>query len=342
MKISVYNLKDKRIMIFNKLYLSIVVASMTFVILSCTEENEKTVPVTGVSVEKEMLTLVVGDNLQLNAFILPEDATDNNIEWETSNPDVVSVDQDGYIIAVGEGSAIVYAVNGAVFASCRILVNPVPEKGFYYYSDGTYSKTFNTGKECIGVVFYVGHHPSDESDYSNTGIGMQKCHGYVVAREDADGQCQWGPETEPLDLFPKDADGQPIDNFTGNSGDLEWSGFKYTVAIRDFAEDKGLFTSERLEGYAACYYAVNYHLAAPEHSSGWFLPAVSQLYAIYANRDILNDHVDACLTGENWYWSSTEYYKIPDKVALFYNGETKNVEGRSKSSGLFIRPVIAF
>lgn len=328
--------------IFHKQLLSMALSLIMFFVCSCTADNEQTVPVTSVSIEREMLTLVIGDNLQLKAFALPEDATDSNIEWESSNPDVVSVDKDGYLVANGEGNAIVYAVNGTVFASCRILVNPVPEKGFYYYSDGTYSKILNTGKECIGVVFFVGHHPSDVSDYSGTGIGMQKCHGYVVAREDADGQCQWGPETESLGLFPENEEGQPVDNFTGNSGDLEWSGYKYTKAIRDRAEEKGLFTAERLKGYAACYYAVNYHVAAPEHSSGWFLPAVSQLYAIYANRDILNDQVDACLTGENWYWSSTEYYKIPDKVALFYNGETKNVEGISKSSGLFIRPVIAF
>lgn len=327
---------------FHKLLFAVALPSMLFA-LSCTPESEVVVPVTEVTMDKDMLTLVIGDGLQLTADAFPEDATDRSIEWESSNADVVSVDQDGNVVATGEGSAVVYAVSGTAYASCNILVNQQPEKGFFYYSDGTYSKEFNTGKDCIGVIYYVGQHPNDRSDYSDSGIGMPKCHGYVVAKEDADGQCQWGLKTEALGLYPTDDSGAPIDNLSGNSGDTDWSGYKYTRTIRDFAEANDQFTEETLKGYAACYHAVNYHLAAPEHSSGWFLPAISQLYAIYQSRDLLGSlHVNASLIADNWYWSSSEYYEIPDEVAMYYSGESKNVEGRSKSSGLFIRPVVAF
>ena len=82
----------------------------------------------------------------------------------------------------------------------------------YYYSDGTRSdgglrKLYadgtmewatttpqpEDGKTCIGIVFHVGQHPADQSDYTSTGIGQQKCHGYVVALEDATSyHCEWG------------------------------------------------------------------------------------------------------------------------------------------------------
>lgn len=311
---------------------------------ACSEdEKPAAILIENISLDKTTLTLITGEKLQLTATATPEDATDREISWESSNPDVVTVDQEGNIVAASKGNATIYAVNGTVFASCEILVNNAPNIGDYYYSDGTYSTDFNTGRECIGIIYYVGQHPNDKSDYSESGIGKPECHGYVVAIEDADGMFVWGQELESLGFYPVDEEGNPVDNFSKNSGDLEWSGYDYTMRIKADGEKMGTFTEDKMNGYAAAYYSVNYHIPAPKHSSGWFLPASSQLYAIYKSKEILNGVVSAQLTGENWYWSSSEYYELPDRVALFFNGISKRIEGRSKStSGMYVRPVIAF
>lgn len=314
-------------------------------VTSCTKagEEQPTVKVENIAIDKMTVTLVTGEKLQLSATVTPADATDSSISWETSDPNIVTVDDQGNITAVSKGSATVFAVNETIYASCKILVNNQPQPGDYYYSDGTYSTEFNTGKKCIGIIYYAGQHPNDKSDYSSTGIGKEKCHGYAVALEDADGMFVWGQELEALGFYPTDENGNPIDNFSKNSNDLEWSGYYYTMKIKEDGEKMGTFTEEKLKGYAAAYYAVNFHIAAPEHSSGWFLPASSQLYAIHKSGDILDGVVSGRFTQDYWYWSSSEYYELPERVALFFNGVYKRIEGRSKSStGMYVRPVIAF
>lgn len=54
-------------------------------------------------------TLKVRDKLQLSARVLPEDATDKTLTWETQSPAVVSVDQNGIVTAMGLGEAWVGA-----------------------------------------------------------------------------------------------------------------------------------------------------------------------------------------------------------------------------------------
>lgn len=63
--------------------------------------------VAGVTLDKNSLTLNVGDTVKLNATVTPEDALDKTISWASSNPDVVSVDADGNIKALKEGTATI-------------------------------------------------------------------------------------------------------------------------------------------------------------------------------------------------------------------------------------------
>lgn len=101
-------------------------------------------------------------------------------------------------------------------------------------------------KECIGVVFQVGQHANDRSDYSQTGIGEAACHGYVVALQDASEElCLWGVYGYEIGLYPVDDSGNKIDNFTNNGGDTDWSGYLYTEKITLEAERNGGFTPTR-------------------------------------------------------------------------------------------------
>ena len=55
------------------------------------------VPVTGVTLNKNSMTLPIGSSETLTATILPEDATNQNVTWSSSNTNVATVDQNGKV-----------------------------------------------------------------------------------------------------------------------------------------------------------------------------------------------------------------------------------------------------
>ena len=83
----------------------------------------KVYPVTGVTLDKTSAELVEGDKLTLKATILPENATNKNVTWTSSNPAVATV-QNGVVTAVKAGSVIitVKTVDGGKTATCTIKV----------------------------------------------------------------------------------------------------------------------------------------------------------------------------------------------------------------------------
>lgn len=84
----------------------------------------KTIPVTGISLNKILLTLVEGDSEILTASIEPSHSTDKKIVWESSNNETASVDNNGKISAHKKGTAKITATSedGNCSATCDITV----------------------------------------------------------------------------------------------------------------------------------------------------------------------------------------------------------------------------
>ena len=74
------------------------------------------VAVQEVALDKAELTLVEGETGMLKAGVLPEDATEKTVAWESSDPAVASVDENGTITAVKEGRAVITAKAGGASA----------------------------------------------------------------------------------------------------------------------------------------------------------------------------------------------------------------------------------
>lgn len=66
----------------------------------------------------------VGDVKQLFATVLPEDASNKNVIWNSSDNSVCSVSDDGVVIAVGIGSSVISATteDGGFIATCVVTV----------------------------------------------------------------------------------------------------------------------------------------------------------------------------------------------------------------------------
>lgn len=82
---------------------------------------EKAVEVS-VTLDRTSISLVEGEEIQLNATVIPEEQADE-LSWDSSNEAVVLVDDEGNLTAVGEGMATVTAsLSNGSQAVCSVTV----------------------------------------------------------------------------------------------------------------------------------------------------------------------------------------------------------------------------
>lgn len=75
-----------------------------------------------------MLTLDVGEVKVVSYTVLPEDASNNTVEWSSSNPSVATVNNVGIITGIGAGSCTVTGSCGSASARISVTVKkPVEE-----------------------------------------------------------------------------------------------------------------------------------------------------------------------------------------------------------------------
>jgi uncharacterized protein YjdB len=84
-----------------------------------------TVRVQGVKVAPQVIQFAIGETRNLSASILPTNATDKAVSWESTNPAVVSVDANGLITAKALGVDVLITVtthDGQHEASANVRV----------------------------------------------------------------------------------------------------------------------------------------------------------------------------------------------------------------------------
>ncbi|MFL0248748.1 Ig-like domain-containing protein, partial [Candidatus Clostridium stratigraminis] len=80
------------------------------------------VDATGITLNKTTLNLEVGKTEALTATVLPENATNKNITWTSSDETIATV-KDGAVTAVKAGNVTIAAAVGSVKATCDVKVN---------------------------------------------------------------------------------------------------------------------------------------------------------------------------------------------------------------------------
>jgi uncharacterized protein YjdB len=90
--------------------------------------NIKTVAVTRVVLSASTLSVAVGASSSLTATIAPTNATNKNVMWESSNPNVAIVN-NGIVKAIGVGKAVIKAttLNGNKTSNCTVTVATVTD-----------------------------------------------------------------------------------------------------------------------------------------------------------------------------------------------------------------------
>lgn len=87
-----------------------------------------TIPVESITLSPTSGTLEIGESIQVVANILPEDATNKNVSWSSSNTTIATVNTSGYVTAVSPGTTVITAqtISGGHTSTCTITVNEPP------------------------------------------------------------------------------------------------------------------------------------------------------------------------------------------------------------------------
>ena len=110
---------------------ALLILSMSISLSGCLPPIPGVIDVTGVDITEEDQSIKVGNTLQLTVVVSPEDATNKDITWESDNPDVATVTEDGLVTALSSGVAniTVTTVDGSFTDTIKITVikpTPVP------------------------------------------------------------------------------------------------------------------------------------------------------------------------------------------------------------------------
>lgn len=92
------------------------------------KEKVPVITIVGIKFEESPVTISMGETKKLNVIFNPIDATNKQLEWKSTKTSVVDVDQDGNIIGVSEGKAIITAktTDGSDLSiNCVVTVVPV-------------------------------------------------------------------------------------------------------------------------------------------------------------------------------------------------------------------------
>ena len=91
-----------------------------------TIDQQGTIHVTSVSLDKTSLELTEGETAQLTATVKPDNATNKNVTWSSSAPNVATVDSSGKVTAVAPGTATITVTtqDGNHTAACTVTVRP--------------------------------------------------------------------------------------------------------------------------------------------------------------------------------------------------------------------------
>lgn len=133
------------------------------------EVTVQAIAVTGVSLDKTSATIKIGSTTTLKATVTPDDATNKEVTWSSSDATVAAV-TNGTVSGLKEGTATITVTtkDGGFTAQCTVTVqkgDPVPSTGLTLHEPGVYEESAASGgyEEPLTIfgqreyeVFYAG------------------------------------------------------------------------------------------------------------------------------------------------------------------------------------------
>lgn len=112
--------------------------------------EDKDIKVESISLNKNKLEMTEGESINLEVTFNPSDATNKKVKWLTDNINIASVDANGNIKAVKEGTTIITAISedGGKTAKCEVTIKKKQTSDDdIYYDDETKDTGLSISKE---------------------------------------------------------------------------------------------------------------------------------------------------------------------------------------------------
>ena len=141
-----------------------------------------TIVVTGVSISPNPLNLIAGSEGKLTALVTPDNATNTNVSWKSSNDSIATVDATGMVKAVGKGTAniTVTTVDGNKTDTCAVTVT-IPVTGVTISPKHLNLTVGNMGQLTVNVTPGNASNTTVTWESSNTGVATVNIDGLVTA-----------------------------------------------------------------------------------------------------------------------------------------------------------------
>ena len=149
-------------------FLSLVALTLFYSCASTKEKQE--IAVSAVSVSQPTAEMEIGETIKLIATVTPSNATDKAVNWASSKQSVATVNQDGVVTAVSDGTSTITASCDGKSASCVVSV----AKKVIEVTDIELNKTELTLVEGESEVLTATVEPSDATDKTLTWSSSDK------------------------------------------------------------------------------------------------------------------------------------------------------------------------
>ena len=153
------------------------------------EVKQKVIKITGITINKESLTLKEEETDNLIVKVLPEDATeDKTVTFTSSNPSIVKVENSGKVTAYKEGTATITAKVGEFTKTCTVTVlskynDTIPITGITIDDDFTINK--NKTKQLTATItpLLTTQNPTITYTSSNQNIVVVDQTGKIISKD---------------------------------------------------------------------------------------------------------------------------------------------------------------
>lgn len=250
------------------------------------------------------------------AIVLPNTSPANISGSYTSTDGTTSASPGTIMYSSATPTAFVAGSSYALQVFNPLATNTIERSlavGDFLFSDGSVMpneiSTINDPENCIGVVFYVGKHVTDNASYKDKNGASMNVHGYAIVAAPKVYQCGWGSVS---------ADGASGVGTSNNQSDFLGYSNTLQIKVKALSKNPTEVTTSGLSLDINNNYPATYHVVvsfendcpSPEKSSGWFLPSYGQLVTVKNNQSAISASLNKLgrntLFGDKYLWSSTE------------------------------------
>lgn len=347
---------------------AVITAISNGVMAVCDVNVVKSLPAS-IELDATSLKLFAKEFYKLKVTAAPQDADLSTLAWSSSAPEVASVDADGKVCAISDGTAVITAEVGEAKAECEVKVVTKAQAGDFFYSDGTWSAQLDVSKTVVGVVFWSGDATLDdpilaaEHPECSNGLAVSLTESVAVFQE---GYKQYVETVEYgfiQDWAEKNMPGyKDISSglASGENGNY-LLGYNNTEVLLRFNADPA--NAEWTIGPATQLSDYRKSSPLPENTSGWYIPSIKELYTLcdgytdanifwnsrsFGNIGLINNALSkvegSTMLGQGpdlEYWSSTEHCTRISQYFLNFK-YSYAASGMPKTSSNTVRFIFAF